>query len=665
MSKTAILSVRIISDATKATQGFTQAETAATGFGSKLASITPGALAVGGAVITGVVAAGKALYDMGATFDEVEDTIRVGTGATGEALNGLVDVAHNVATSVPASFEDAGSVVADLNTRLGLSGDTLQTVASQYLEAGRILGEDVDISTTSQAFAAFKIEGEGVSGAMDSLFRVSQATGVGINDLAGSVQGNAVALQEMGFSFEDSIALVGSLDKAGVDADATLNAMRKGMMNLIKPGEDTGQAFQRVTGELQGYIDAGDTAAALDLASQVFGTKGAPQMIQALQSGALNMNDLMAATGATSDTILSVGEETMDAAEKWQILKNKGMEALEPLASAVFGLVGDALGGLLDWVNTLDLEPMRAAFAAASPALESVATGFASIGERIGPLISTIQDALVPVIEFLAPIVTTAVTTITGVLDGALTVIEGVFNIIKGIFTGDWSLIWTGVQQIVSGAVQMVSSYVTGMRETVISIISGAVSLIRSLWESAWTSVTSTVSSAVGTVTRVVSEIPGKARAALSTAGTALYNAGRDLIQGFINGIGAMGSALWDAARNIANNAINSIKGALGIHSPSRVFRQIGVNTAEGLILGLSEKNTAVTKAFGNLTGNLTTAPLSVKFQATPAQTAPSTQNITINVSGVLNGDDAAWQIESLLRRHDWRTGPVQIGGER
>ncbi|MCG2963338.1 phage tail tape measure protein, partial [Escherichia coli] len=116
----------------------------------------------------------------------------------------------NVGTKVPASFEDIGSVVADVNTRMGLSGETLDKVASQYLEAGRILGEEVDIMKTGAAFNAFKIEGEDVSGALDHLFRVSQATGIGMNELAGTVQNAAPAAQALGFSFEETAGMVGT-----------------------------------------------------------------------------------------------------------------------------------------------------------------------------------------------------------------------------------------------------------------------------------------------------------------------------------------------------------------------------------------------------------------------------------------------------------------------
>ena len=294
------------------------------------------------ALAAGIVAGFKGLYDIGATFDDVSDTIRTKTGASGKALDGLVTSAKNVGKTVPAEWSAVGDTVATLNQRMGLSGDTLETVASQYLEAGRILGEDVDINKSTAAFAAFGIQGADVEGGMDALFRAAQSSGVGINDLATAVQTAAPAAKQLGFSFEDTAAMVGTLDAAGLDATKMTAAMSKGIVTLAKDGEQPADAFKRVVGEIQGFTAAGDDAAALDLAGKVFGTRGATQFVDALKSGKVNFDDL---TGAikSDDTILGVGTETQDFAEKWQVVKNNAQAALEPLASTVFSSLGDAL----------------------------------------------------------------------------------------------------------------------------------------------------------------------------------------------------------------------------------------------------------------------------------------------------------------------------------
>lgn len=65
---------------------------------SKLDKVNLKAAAVGAACAAGAVAVGKAaveagkyLVDLGSQFDEVEDAIRIGTGATGDALDALME----------------------------------------------------------------------------------------------------------------------------------------------------------------------------------------------------------------------------------------------------------------------------------------------------------------------------------------------------------------------------------------------------------------------------------------------------------------------------------------------------------------------------------------------------------------------------------------------
>ena len=124
-----------------------------------------------GATLAASVAIGAGLkqaFDIGATFADLTDTIRIGTGAQGEALAGLADVAKNVATSVPTDFARASSIVADLNTTLGYSGDTLQTVASQVSEAGRLLGQDINIQGVSSTLKGFNVTADDSSAAAGS-----------------------------------------------------------------------------------------------------------------------------------------------------------------------------------------------------------------------------------------------------------------------------------------------------------------------------------------------------------------------------------------------------------------------------------------------------------------------------------------------------------------
>ena len=403
--------------------------------------------ALAGGMLAGL---GKGLYEVGNVFDNVNDTIRVGTGASGESLQSMVDIAKRIGRSVPEEYSKIGSTVADLNTRLGLSGETLEKVASQYLEAGRLLGQDVDINKTTAAFSAFGLKGDEVSAAMDNLFRVSQATGVGMNELAQVAQQAAPSMKTLGFSFEDTISMVGAFDKAGLNSGAVMSALGKGLVNLAKKGEDPKEAFKRVTGEMQGFINKGDEASALDLASKIFGTRGAQQFVEAMKNGTLSADDMMKSIGSTDDSILGLAEETMDFAEQWQLLKNRALEALEPLGSEVFTWLGDTVAGLIphfqslcDWVrqNTWVFG-----------ALATLLTGLLLVG--IYQVTAAIWAATA---AMLANPVTWIVTGI-GLLAAALYLLitnwDSVVQWLNGVWKGclDWLASgWEGVKQAFAG----------------------------------------------------------------------------------------------------------------------------------------------------------------------------------------------------------------------
>lgn len=445
--------------------------------------VAAGAAAVGGAAV--------GLYKVGAVFDDVTDTIRVGTGASGDALTGLVDIAKQVGTSVPTDFATAGSTVADLNTRLGLSGDTLSTVAQQYIQAGNILGETVDINTTTAAFSAFGIEGANVEGAMDTLFRVSQSTGIGLNDLAAQVQTSAAPLQNLGFSFEDTAALAGTLDKAGLNTSQVMASMSKGLVTLAKDGEEPQAAFKRVTGELQGFVSEGNTAAALDLASQVFGTKGASQFVGALQSGKVNLDDLTGAAGLTQDTILGLGQETADAAESWQLIKSKALLALEPMGTAVFDLAGKGLGflaanmdGIIAKVSafaTMVGSSVGPVFATIAPIVAQV---FGTIGSVLGPLIpqffalfsavspiQTIFQAIQPLLPQLLDVFTQLATVIGRTLGTALTALLPVFVQLQGVFVSVFQQILATALPVIVQLVSMLGATFAQLLPIIIPIV--------------------------------------------------------------------------------------------------------------------------------------------------------------------------------------------------
>lgn len=419
--------------------------------------------ALGAGVAAGI---GAALYKVGETFDEVTDTIRTGTGATGEALDGLVDVAKRVGSTTPAEFSKIAPVVADLNTRLGLTGEDLETVAKQVLEAGRLLGQDVDISKTTAAFSAFGLEAKQIPGAMDDLFRVSQATGLGFNDLAQKTAQAAPTMKALGFGFQDTAAMIGAFDKAGLNSSQIMTSMTKGLTTLAKSGEEPKEAFKRVTGEIGSYIQSGNEAAALKLASKLFGTKGATQFVEALKQGKIGAEDMMKSIGATDDTILGVAGETSDFAEKWQIVQNNAQLALEPLGSAVFSTLADVLSAMAPTLQDIGnwLKENTWAFGA---------LGAAIAGILIPAFVTWVAGIWASTAALLASPITWIVVGIAALAAGLVLLITN-WQAVSDFIGGVWNATVEGAGHLWEDFVRGLTEFATGIGQWFMEGLAGA-----------------------------------------------------------------------------------------------------------------------------------------------------------------------------------------------
>lgn len=124
-----------------------------------------------------------------------------------------------------------------------------------------------------------------------------------------------------------------------------------------------------------------------------------------------------------------------------------------------------------------------------------------------------------------------------------------------------------------------------------------------------WGNIVNGVSGMIGKVTGFFGGLGGKILGALGNIGSTLFNTGKNIIQGLIDGIGSMMGAIGKAVLSIVPEAIRGpFEKLLGIHSPSRVFREYGVNIGQGLILGIDGMHGKVASSVTGLV-NVPAAP--------------------------------------------------------
>ncbi|MGJ6124910.1 transglycosylase family protein [Mycolicibacterium sp. Y3] len=384
--------------------------------GAGTAMASAGALA-GGAALAGIAAlgagvltAGNRLYELGAQFDDLSDTLQTKTGLSGKALDDLKGSVEKLGTTdVPSSFAQIGDVAAEVTRNLHLTGKPLEDITSRLANLQR-MGKDVDIRSFSKAVKGFGLDAQGQVGAINALNEISGKTGLSIDDMTGSLVTNGAALRTLGLDFADGAALVTTFEDAGLDADTMLKGLKKGSVEFAKDGKTASQGIHDTITELQNLIAAGDEVGAQNLANKVFGAKNGQNFFDAIKNGKLDLQSLSSSLSLTGLDINDVSANTADWSERWQLLKSDVELALEPLAGEVFDGVNEQLTQLADWVKGHKSEVIDfftgigdAAITGADFALDAVGQLAQGVGQFIEPF-GDIEGAMLDFQAFQAKI---------------------------------------------------------------------------------------------------------------------------------------------------------------------------------------------------------------------------------------------------------------------
>jgi len=358
--------------------------------------------AIGFAAIgTAAIAVGGMLVKVGKDFDDAYNTIRIGTGATGEALEDMQGIVKNMATTIPGNLGDMGYAVAELNTRLNLTGDALEGMSTQMVNLARITKGDINtiIPATTRLFGDWSIAAEDQSKTLDWLMKVSQNTGIGVTELSEKVVFSGASLRQMGFDFESATLLLGKFEKEGVNTETMLSSLKIGLNNMAKEGiTDANEALALLMDRIK---EAPSDLEAVSIAAEVFGSRASADMAAAIREGRFDLEDLQETMKNSKDTINGLAEETMTLGERFELFKNKVFVAVEPLAKNLM----NAFKGIIDVIST-----------AVIPKIVELVTAFTPLINKIVEFIPILADKLIPIFTKIADVVIPIVTDIFGVL---------------------------------------------------------------------------------------------------------------------------------------------------------------------------------------------------------------------------------------------------------
>lgn len=418
------------------------------------------------------------------------------------------------------------------------------------------------------------------------------------------------------------------------------------------------QVRDAVTG-LYDFIFKGDYTGALGRAfglseddaivGQLFDLRdGAIDVFNTVKDGwATLIGAFTGAGGGTGD--IPFLNEVIDIGASARNVFDQLIEGVQRLLPVVMGIAA----GL--WAN---LQPLLPRITAIFQGILQVVGGvLAVLGQAISTAVTVIVWVWQNFGDTILGFVKTVWSAIIGVIEPAIQLILAVIRTVMAVLKGDWAGAWQGIKDTVSAAWSLIASIVTGALSIVWGAIKGAFTIIVGLINSAMGNVLSRVTGAmsgfvsaiangVSAALRWLQALPGRILGALASLGSLLVNVGIGLLRGFVNGqirgwslvgsflasipgkivsgIGSLGSTLLSAGgdliggfiRGIQNRAgaligvIRSsitdklpsfVKDALGIHSPSRVFMELGAFTAQGMALGIAGGAKDVQKAADGL----------------------------------------------------------------
>ena len=327
--------------------------------------VTKGAV-IGAAALAGLAAGALKFGD---TWDDATDNIAIKTSKTGDELEGLTKSFENVFTSVPVDAGMASDAIGGLNSRLGLTGDELEASATQLLNFSRLTKTDVNVAVdqATRVFGDWSIATEDQAGALDKVMAAGQMAGVSVQSLMQNVVQFGAPMRQLGFSFDETLALLAKFEKEGVNTELVMGSMRIALGKMAQEGEAPVETLNRVMDAIKNAGSAGEANA---LALEMFGARAGPDMAAAIREGRFAIDDLVAGLQSSEGTIERTAASTDGWREKLTLVKNEIMASVGPYADyvAIAAGIGSAVLGF------------TAAFAQSLPVIAKVPSMIQAVG---------------------------------------------------------------------------------------------------------------------------------------------------------------------------------------------------------------------------------------------------------------------------------------------
>ena len=468
------------------------------------------------------------------------------------------------------------------------------------LGAGVVAGVKYNASIESYqtSFEVMTGSAEKAAEVIDKLKKVGAETPFELPDLADTTQ----LLMNYGFSADeamDKMMMLGDISQGSAEKMSRI-ATAYGQMSsagkvsledvkqMIEAGFNPLQEISESTGEsmasLYGRISKGTISVDEITASMQRATSEGGKYFQSMEKQSQTFSGLISTLKDNAQQLL--GEVVKPISDGLtESLLPAAISAIEQLTqgfeeNGVSGMI-QAAGNI---VNGLFTGMMKNAPLLISTGMELLNQFLLGIATGVPALITKgfeiVTQLVLGILQNLPQLITQGAAVITNFVNGLLSslpsVLQSGVQMILRLVDG----IINNLPSIVSAAAQAIARFIASIASNLPQIIATGNKIIAEL--------------AVGLIKAIpnlVSKIP-QIISAIKDAFLSVdwLSVGVNIIKGIASGVASAAGQLVDAAVSAATDALNWVKSKLGIHSPSRVFRdQVGKNMALGIGVGFED----------------------------------------------------------------------------
>lgn len=588
----------------------------------------------------------KSSVSVGMNFDASMSQVAATMGTTVDQIDNLTKVAKEMGSTTKFTATQA----ADALNYLALAGydankaaEVLPSVLNLAAAGGIDLAYASDLVTDAMASLNIEANKQNVDDFGNKLAMAASKANANVSQLGEAiltVGGTAANLK--GGTTELTTAL-GLLANVGIKGAEGGTHLRNIILSLQSPTDEAAKKMQKLG--LSVYDSQGKMRGLNDILSDLNSAMNG--MTQGQKDSIINqlfnktdlaaVNGLLAAQGEQWDTLaaqIDSADGAMGQMAETQIDNLQGAmtimsSAFEGMQLAVYDELEPTLTEAVKW-GTDCLTQLTTALSEGGPEAMLAAAG-EIISDLAAGIAAQLPGLMQTGVEIITQLAQNLTDTMPAMLDTGAEVLaalaQGIINATPALLTSATEIIaefmlYLGdhADEIMDTGMQLLESLVIGITDNLPQLITAAAALIAN-WAAALIAHLPDIlkcGAAMLTtlVDGIVCSLENLAEAALACVAKLVGvwdgsmdewgHIGENIVSGLLNGIKGAWNSLTKWVSNGINGLVSGVKGRLGIHSPSKVFDEIGVQVCNGLAQGLDRGNKKVKDAAKTVVASVT-----------------------------------------------------------